>query len=383
MATSKKILFITGDISPTSAQGVRYANLAKEWVKHSDITHLTFNAKKFSIPETKNYDILPQLDVYSYTVIVRAVKFVLNNLLFPDRFIIFKHLYLRKIKFLFKETTFDNVIIGMTPFSFFELGAFVKKLDKNTFLSADLSDPFSANAQHYNNTTAINRAKQYEVKFMKSFDSLVVLNDSINKYYRQLGHPNVLTIEQGVSDIFYKHINSRKPPLKNRLKLIYAGGFYRDFRDPTTLIQTIFKHNLPVDLLIYGGSRRDKYHLKNYKFIQRFKHISQNDLVDKFLESNVLLLIDNFYGIQVPGKTIECLSFNRPVLLIYNNENSPSLAYARNVSGGIYLAKNNTTDILLAINNIMDSYDMFEKRFDHTPFIWRNLALKYKSAINL
>lgn len=52
---------------------------------------------------------------------------------------------IKKLRAIFSSNTFENVIIGCTPFSLLFLGKWIKTNNPSLLLIADMSDPFSFN----------------------------------------------------------------------------------------------------------------------------------------------------------------------------------------------------------------------------------------------
>jgi hypothetical protein len=83
--------------------------------------------------------------------------------------------------------------------------------------------------------------------------------------------------------------------------------------------------------------------------------------------------------LQVPGKLIEIMSFDKPILFIYQNDNSPSFNYIKD-QPGIFITKNNVLEIKKTINLIIETKNKNWKR-DIRKYYWENLFKKYKNII--
>ena len=375
----KKALVISSLISRTSAQGVRYTNLFNSFQKEFDIIHLTYSTEKFTIDRSVNYSARLTIEKYLPKQFSKGIKYLLRKLFFPDEYIAGLFLFRKKIKQILSTNKIDLVFVCMTPFSFLSLGEYIKTLQPQVITIADLSDPFSANAEYYFNSKRKEKAIKIEKKYLAYFNLVVVLNDRIKSYYEKLTQTTVTTIEQGVNNIF-----SRTLPEKTYSEpfvLAYAGGFYRDFRDPANLLAALNMVTKNVVLTVYGGKLKTRQSLSDYPFVVSMKHINQNQLAKAYAEAHILVVIDNFYGIQVPGKTLECFSFNRPVLLIYNNTQSPTLDYLYKTKG-VFAVENEVELIKDKIEFIMENYNKIDKKFDSHQFAWEALSTKYSNHFN-
>lgn len=374
----RNLLIITAEVPCTCAQGVRYINIFKQLKEQFNITHLTYNNNIFSIEGCTNISVLPFFEIILPKVLIKGYRYLCKRFFFPDEYILKIFLYKNAIRKKIQENKFDAIIICMTPFSFLKLGTFIKQIDSNINLIADFSDPFSANALYYKNKKKQNKALLFEKKYIINFNSIIVLNDKIKEYYLSQGYKNIFTIEQGVDELFTQF--SIMPPLNNKLKLVYAGGFYKNFRDPSILFSSIKDSNLDIEFNIFGGSNKNIFNFSNYKFVFKHKHIHHNKLIEEYKNAHVLVIIDNFYGMQVPGKTIECLSYNRPILFIYENIYSPTLLYLKDTKG-VYLSTNHKSEIIMALNQIKKEYNQIKKTFDFEPYLWHNLSIKFNSIL--
>ncbi len=133
-------------------------------------------------------------------------------------------------------------------------------------------------------------------------------------------------------------------------------------------------------LKIYGNIRKSNRPKTSNK-IEYHKAVDKMQLAKITAKANALILFDNNYGYQVPGKTIETLASGKPVLFIYNNENSPTLQYVKDASGVVWV-KNSVQDIKEGIYKIIKSeYD--QPNFDYSPYIWDKMRIKIKNIIRM
>lgn len=383
----QNILFVTSEIHPNSAQGVRYTYLIKHLSQQFNITHLTYNSNLFSPAHCHNLSVTkPRMNSKFIFLLIKAKKYLFNTFSFPDRFIFEIKRYNRIVKQMFDEKCFDTIIIGMTPFSFYKIGKFIKNLDPQIKLIADLSDPFTGSAVVLKKATIYNSIrKRFESKYINFFDKIVVLNERIMIYYSntfEFALGNMHVIEQGIDENFVKSFREIDIKVKERtdtINFIYAGGFYKHFREPFFLYSAI--ETFPDDILlnIYGGIKKEFLPIKSKRI---FYHgfINNIELVKLYAAADVIVMIDNAIGMQVPGKTIECLAISKPVLFIYENEESPTLRYVKEANG-IIICKNEINEIIKALAIIVKCYTEVAKSFDYSKYTWISLADKYKAEV--
>jgi len=368
-----KLLLITSNVTPTSAQGIRYLNLFEQFSKKFELYHLTHGQSIFDKKRVNIFAITSFVEKLFGDSLSKIFYKVAKLLFFPDHYRLLINFYEDQILEISK-INFSVIIVGVTPFSLLALNKKIKETFPRAQLVNDLSDPFSANADFFGKSKKILYAIKFEKKYLTYVDLLVVLNDRIKEYYESRIYINTATIEQGLNEIFIQ--KSIFPIIENWFILSYAGNFYKGFRDPENLLKAISHLKFPIKVNVFGGNFKESYNKNLRGFINRFPYISQNELVDEYSRSHLLIVIDNFYGIQVPGKTFECFAYNRPVLLIYNNPLSPTLEYIRN-SEGIFAVENRVDLIIEKIKYIYDNYYTIQKKCDYKDFLWERLSNKY------
>lgn len=387
-----KLLFICGQIMPSSSQGVRYLNLLPLLADDYDITVVSINDFLGDAYNIERYYIkrIPSRDHFSHKVglarnvkeaMKQSYKSLLRPFIFPDRF----RFYRRKLWHLIKQAfqnkgNYDLVMIGMTPFSLYELASPLKNQFRVKIV-CDLSDPFTYSGHRYRNPVIRKLVAWYECQKLTKVDQVVVLNPKIaDIYHEKLNFPRVSVIEQGLSQ-FPKITEPTTSKQKDSLKLIYAGGLYPGFREAFNLYQAIEEINGKASLDIYGNIGSDQLPQSNIEKIQYHGAIAPNELQKRYAEADVIVFIDNRNGFQVPGKVLEIQALGLPILFIYDNEASPSFDYLFNE--GIVRVQNNVEAIKVALlSTKLKESTPIKVSQELVRFSWSNLARKYKVVMN-
>jgi len=375
-----KYLLTTGDFKLSSAQGVRYTSLYSNHSAGEKNINLVYSSGSDKLEGWESY-IVKQL---KFPLLSNSFNRIMRRILYPDVYIFRLGQYQRKLKAIFANNTFENVIIGCTPFSLLLLSKWIKTNYPSLPLIADMSDPFSFNMGNKGKCRRIRIARDIESKAFPYFDKIIILNEKIQKRYQQL-YPKLAekfqVVEQGVDEVFINKIKafSGSNIIADGFTFLYAGGFYKKGRNPNNLYNAFELSELDCKLEIYGNickSNRPKTSNK----IEYHKAVDKMQLAKITAKANALILFDNNYGYQVPGKTIETLASGKPVLFIYNNENSPTLQYVKNASGVVWV-KNSVQDIKEGIYKIIKSeYD--QPNFDYSPYTWDKMRVKLKNIID-
>jgi len=301
--------------------------------------------------------------------------------IFPDSYLIHLQEFQNHLKNLLLSETFNNCIISMPLFSQIKLAKFIKEINHNINLIADMLDPLSFNMRYIKNNE-INKAINMEKEYFPFYDYIINLNEQIVDKYKEL-YPGqkekFKVIEYGIDEDFINSVKSfNNYTSNNQYTLLYAGTFHKKGRDPKYIYEAFKKMEGECQLCIYGDYKL-ALHPPKCSSINYHHSIKRDELAKVTASANALVIVDNEWGYQVPGKTLETLAVGKPILFIYNNEQSPTLKYIREAKGVVW-AKNNTEDIVKGIEKIIGG-EYEEPYFDYSPYTWDKLMEKYQELL--
>ena len=300
--------------------------------------------------------------------------------IFPDSYLIHLKEVQNHLKNLLLSESFNNCIISMPLFSQIKLAKYIKEINPEICVIADMLDPFSFYITN-SNQNRINKALNIEKEYFPYYDYIINLNDSIVDKYQDL-YPELKdrfkVIEQGVDVDFINKIKSYPENLSNSFTFLYTGIFYKKGRSPNNIYNAFNKIQEKCKLYIYGNYKM-VLHPPQSSSINYHHSIKRDELAKVIASANALVIVDNEWGYQVPGKTLETLAVCKPILFIYNNEQSPTLKYIREAKGVVW-AKNNTEDIMKGIEKIIGG-EYEEPYFDYSPYTWEKLMEKYQELL--
>ncbi len=367
----KKVLVIYKPYKSNISIGIRHLSIINFLSKKTNLTTLPFqyepNRIKISLNILKKKNFISLLK-----------KVYLKAYSFPDIYNYYIKYFKKELYLKIKQKNYKTVLILIKPFSLIKIAKIIKKKYHNINIVIDTSDPFLKNVG-YQNTNIIKklRIKYFEFIHLKYVNTLIVLNKEGKEYYSKYVE-KIIIIEQGVNDKIINYNKSNTIKKTNKFKLIYGGVFYKHLREPFELYKSIICFESDIKLSIY--SRSPKYfHPPVHERISYKKPIKQDELFNQYLNCDIIVFIDNFVGIQVPGKIIEILVFNKPILFIYENEDSPSINYIKNYEG-IYMVKNNHKKISETISTIISEYPKQINR-DIGKYYWRSILKKLYHVI--
>lgn len=381
----KNILFITHNSNINTSKGVRHQNIIRYLGEYCQLTIVRYDKFIYDTSTISNSTSpVSRLKKLFYRQLIRRFSF-------PDEFIFIRRWYQREVMKQLKVGLFDAVLLGVPPFSFYYLAKTIKKNYPHIKLIFDISDPFYGNITvlHSWNLLVKMLSRRYEKKYVTLADHIVVLNEEIKTFYEKfLGIRNISVIEQGVDNLLIEKISdiSMQVPKKSKDKgepfiLVYGGLFYKKFREPFNLYKAIEQTDIYIKFKIFGKINPGFLPGPSGK-IEYHGRVSQEELFMEYLKADIIVFIDNAYGIQVPGKTIELLGFNKPILFISSNSQSASLRYFQS-NPNLIRVENDFKSIEQKLNSLKSTPFMESSSpSDLSDFYWQNLIQKYLPIIN-
>lgn len=282
----------------------------------------------------------------------------INRYFFPDIFIV-EYLNIKRHLFdLCRRIHPDTVLLSTAPFTLMMLAGPLRRKFPHIRIVIDTGDPLYGDSSTYGKRLLhLVFARRMERKCLASADLLVVPTVKLQQHYLDcyrtvVTEGKVRVIENGISEV-YAMIpagrNERVPPFR----MVYAGRFYRKMRDPSELYRAVSAFPEGSLRLKVFGNIQERY--RPPAGDMRFFHggpVSSAELASEYSEADLVVYLDNAWGVQVPGKIYEVLAVNRPVLYICRDEDSPSFHLVKGLDG-VVTARNSYGDIASAIGEIM------------------------------
>lgn len=169
-------------------------------------------------------------------------------------------------------------------------------------------------------------AERVEKKFFEDADKIYAL-------------PEVFVGSKLIEPYKHKLVSFEIPYLENRdveqttREIIFAGGFLKRIREPYPVLNILLSITNDIDKDIkFHFYVKHKEQFANYTeqsggVIQFHDYIGHDELYHKLANSYMLLNIGNAGSIQMPSKTVEYVSFRKPMLFFYKDPHDPSLRY--------------------------------------------------------
>lgn len=150
-----------------------------------------------------------------------------------------------------------------------------------------------------------------------------------------VGSPFLDMIKSKLVSFEIPYLENRKTETLTK-DVIFAGGFLKRVREPypvLNILMTILEEiDNEVKFLFYVRCKEEftVFTERSGGRILFHDYISHEDLYKVLGNSYMLLNIGNAGSIQMPSKTVEYVSFRKPLLFFYKDKNDPSLRYLKN-----------------------------------------------------
>lgn len=303
----------------------------------------------------------------------KLASYIFNKVKTLDGYLIFSCFIRLDLFYKYSLLRHDNnliFVVMVSPFSSYVMVPWLKKSFPRAKVICDIGDPLYNNAARWNNDFFSRSIEKNAISFC---DHLIFTNEEtrlafINEYF--VSEYKTVVIPQGID------ISALVPKSKEiilRGSMVYAGRFYDGFRSPVFLFDALKKNNF-FTLDVFGSCKFGL--VKNVNF---HNPIDQGLLFAQMKDYQVLLYIDNDFGIQSSGKIFELLAFKKPILFISNNKAGPNYKLALKYSN-VFFCDNTTEDISRALDKL-SSLDFFEYDYDISHFSWAERALVYKNIL--
>lgn len=396
----RKILLIVRSYGINGPQPIRFKKFVDYWKSEYEIHILRFNNNTIIeqndiIIHDLNYGFLyrklflrgEKVDSKTFEtakVINKKIgikylfKKFLKTFFFPDILILeYKKLKRESLKIIEKEQI-DIVIASAFPFTTLKLSKPIKKTFPTINFIMDIGDPFSGSATISMFSIKKIVARLFELHYYKYVDTLVVVSEKMKSLYNELFmshscNTEICVIQQGFDTLnYFKNVSNNR--FRKIIRMIYAGRFYKDLRNPSELILAINKNN-NIRLDIYGSDNPN-----NYSFccenIQYKGNLPYDKIMTSYSDYDLVIFLDNKKGYQIPGKLYEIISTKKPILYIYNDE-SPCKEIMNNYKGAVKV-ENKKEKINEKLNSIWNEIQNLSFEFDLAQYSWEKLSEKYK-----
>jgi len=376
----KRLVVVSPLFSVNAPQPARFRELVRRWAGRFEVTVLTFDTGSSASSMADGAELALMKFTRAGRLLIRSRlklrdqeqndlkqggsgisrgkpglrnwlrKVHINRFFFPDVFIV-EYLNIRKhLETLAGNLQPDAVIISVSPFSLLFLAGALKRKFPHIKVVIDTGDPFHGDSSSYSRRL-LHRlfARRVERAGLEKADMTVVPSLILKKYYLccygdVVDEQRIRVIENGISEVFTR-IRAGRADRSTPFRMVYAGRFYRKMRDPSCLYGAVQQFQPGEVLLKIFGNIQEEYlpPASDPRFMTGGV-ITAEGLAREYEEADLVVYLDNAYGVQIPGKVYEVLAVNRPVIYICHDEASPSYEIV-NGKDGVFTVTNDRQSI--------------------------------------
>lgn len=372
--TYNNVLFITDSYEPTaSSNGICVARLWRE-VKNPDKAYLLASTKVED--DKKNFE---NLRVCYYqrqrsSLFCRLFSFAEDNKMVNK--------YYNEACKIIDNSNINIVVTVYRPIELLIVGLKLKeKYGENikliSYFLDNLTEKISVGSFKYRYFALQHKRLLKSIK--NKSDKIVCLKYYKNEVEKDLEKCNTKIDYVGLPNLIKPKYSTYKNEEDSKIRIIYAGSFYKNIRNPKTVLDFFCKmcKNMPeLELHFYSWGCEDEINkAKSLIGEQLFIHgrVSSEEIQKIIARADVLLNVANDIPHQVPGKLIEYFTTGLPVICYVFRDDDPANDEYRKYKN-IFIVKkcfndNNIKECIKFIKNSkpLDWNTIYESFCDSTP----------------
>lgn len=339
----KKLLIIAYDYFPIeNANTIIIRNLcqvlskdyAMDIVVHTteekeDNKHLTPGTRIIRIP---TYPLLSRKSIQTmplFCYINMMFKKILGKINHDEREIADAYRFYKCVCKKINCSQYDAIISFSSPFLSHCCASEIVKKGSIPWMAVYF-DPFFSNST-LNKKYASKRKRQEEEVISQA--EKVLMTFPTNEDYIKRGIAFAKKIRRMEMPGIHQRVEENDKIIKHeRCKCCYFGSLYYDIRNPQKEIR-IFSalHQSGIDMTfvggLYGGRKEDFF--SNDAQVEYLGQISNEETIQKYRETDILINIGNTVTNQMPSKIFEYISTGKPIINFYKSKECPTLEYMK------------------------------------------------------
>ena len=234
----------------------------------------------------------------------------------------------------------------------------MERVAKRVITHNDINSVFTVCFRFYHHRIALNLLKEISFKWYQFWlDPYSNRYDQKSKLWRMEAEllewkffekvqniyalPEVFCSNRPINSFKEKLITFQIPYLVNRdittqnKNIIFAGSFVKGIREPEPVLSLLLSIFTEIDKeIVFHFYVPDKTDYQKYVTLSRgrllFHNYVNHDHLYKLLsECYMLLNVGNYGSTQMPSKTVEYVSFRKPILFFYKGKHDSSIEYLK------------------------------------------------------
>lgn len=324
----------------------------------------------------------------------RAVRNPLTALFIPDPHITAKRNFVNAAMSIVAEWHPDVLVTCAYPFTMTLIGATVKRVCPDLVWIADYGDPWTGAPVAELKLPGWRRIldRKLESRALACSDAVTVTTEPTADLYRQqfpmlADRIHVLTMGYDPDDDTRVALASRPVEDTGKLVVLHAGRLYREARNPAPFITAVEK-SLASDPVLFSRMKVVLLGAIEPEIAATIRESSAAALFEihgwvtvaeslaRMKAADVLLLFGNKGSMQIPGKVYQYFGTGRPVLMIFESENDPTVDVVRQY-GRALLVQNSAEALATALRGLLTGANRFtDGEINCRQYSWPSIVLK-------
>lgn len=275
-----------------------------------------------------------------------------SNGIFSNLFVAFMTSFIYKIEtkkqrnfYAEKIEKIDYVLSVSNPFMNHETARIIKKKVPNIKWIAYYYDPYSFN--NVKNIFEKSYRKIHEKNTLKSAEKIVLLDGILQGYANEKFSPFLCeTFETTLPTLSIESL--KKKEKHDKIRLVYIGRFYKNIRKPDFLLKVLSELDCEeYEAMFYGSCC--EYLEENFNTlpdcVALCGNVNNEECKSKIADADIVLNVGNENINQLPSKIFEYISFGKPILNFYSNDNDTSVNFLQNYPAVLNIKNDSCYDI--------------------------------------
>lgn len=270
-----------------------------------------------------------------------------------------KRMLREAIRIVMKANEKVRVVSFSEPFSTHILGHRLKqRLGEHIVWAAYEMDPYALNYTRPKEEEAANRA--FEKEILSNADLLIFAN-AIKEENDKRGHlieydgKSISLPIPGLTLPTSLATSGNRSRRQKKVRLIYTGMFYPEFRTPETLITLLEQASFDYELHLYGSIDEKLFlnHEAVYRHCIFHGRCSKQECDEACAEGDVLIDVQNDISNQIPSKLLSYISLGKPIVTFYTAGYEAGIQYLDAYPNALCIEK--------TLNNLARTSDLFNQ----------------------
>lgn len=264
-----------------------------------------------------------------------AYRALWQPLQWPD----YAHTWRKPAQMRAGELKEPDVIVSVShPFTPHRVGLALKQRWPRARWIVDIGDPFCFLRETPLNNPALYGARNFRVEgevFRHADRVTVTCEGTRREYARHFPDQADKLVVIGPLLPDFDH-EAERPPSNGKLKLVFAGRFYRKIRSPESVLALMeaMDRQAGVELHVYGDlGDCQKVFSRAASGVVSHGAVPRTDAVAAMRGADVLVHVGNSTAYQLPSKVVEYAASGRPILNLVSRADDSSAEFFRGMDG--------------------------------------------------